>query len=283
MKHSKVFVVLTDKNFLEHFKSLYYSAITIGKWDGDFVVIVPESDKDEIDEEKFKGVKFFYGKTLEDTPRPHYYKYYLFDEYFKQWDWIFYCDLDVLFFNEIDLDLDNRKKDVMYANDCNYSPLCYQFEYRPQERKKFNKKQMERYEWMRENWMSTPSFQTCFMLFHKDMITTDRFDRLLDLHKEWYIELDLCIHGLTEEQSIINVEFIDNWEPLGENFVNVYQRANELEWEYEKIIQPYYDENEYTEKGIIAQHFFQFFQPWSLHNVRFYNVYRENLKGFETL
>jgi hypothetical protein len=95
--------------------------------------------------------------------------------------------------------------------------------------------------------------------------------------------LDLCIHGLTEEQSIINVEFIDNWEPLGENFVNVYQRANELEWEYEKIIQPYYDENEYTEKGIIAQHFFQFFQPWSLHNVRFYNVYRENLKGFETL
>ena len=56
----KVFVVLSDKNYLEHFKSLYYSAITIGKWDGDFVVIVPESDKGEFDENEFKGVKFFY-------------------------------------------------------------------------------------------------------------------------------------------------------------------------------------------------------------------------------
>ena len=55
----KVFVALTDKNFLEHFKSLYYSAIKIGKWDGDFVVIVPESDKGEFDEKDFKGVKFY--------------------------------------------------------------------------------------------------------------------------------------------------------------------------------------------------------------------------------
>ena len=283
MKNSKVFVALTDKNFLEHFKSLYYSAITIGKWDGDFVVIVPESDKGEFDEEEFKGVKFFYGETLEGEPRPHYYKYYLFDDYFKQWDWIFYCDLDVLFFNEIDLDLENRNKDVMYANDCNYSPLCYQFEYRDDEVKGFNEKQMKRYEWMRENWMSTPSFQTCFMLFHKDMITKDRFNKFLDLHQEWYIDLDLCITGLTEEQSIVNVEFINNWEPLGDKFANVYQRANDLEWEYEKIIQPYYDETDYTEQGIIAQHFYQFFQPWSMHNVKFYNVYRENLKGFELL
>ena len=283
MKNSKVFVALTDKNFLEHFKSLYYSAITIGKWDGDFVVIVPESDKEEINEDEFKGVKFFYGETLEGEPRPHYYKYYLFDDYFKQWDWIFYCDLDVLFFNEIDLDLENRNKDVMYANDCNYSPLCYQFEYRDDEVKGFNEEQMKRYEWMRENWMSTPSFQTCFMLFHKDMITKDRFNKFLDLHQEWYIDLDLCITGLTEEQSIVNVEFINNWEPLGDKFANVYQRANDLEWEYEKIIQPYYDETDYTEQGIIAQHFYQFFQPWSLHNVKFYNVYRENLKGFEEL
>ena len=283
MKNSKVFVALADKNFLEHFKSLYYSAIKIGKWDGDFVVIVPESDKGEFDEKDFKGVKFFYGDTLEGEPRPHYYKYYLFDDYFKQWDWIFYCDLDVLFFNEIDFDLKNKKKDVMYANDCNYSPMCYQFEHRPDERKKFNKKQMERYEWMRENWMSTPSFQTCFMLFHKDLITKDRFNNFLKLHKEWYIDLDLCIHGLTEEQSIINVEFLDNWESLGDDWRNVYERANELDWEYDEIIKPYFDENDYESEGVIAQHFYQFFQPWSLHNVKFYNVYRENLKGFEEL
>ncbi len=283
MKNSKVFVALADKNFLKHFKSLYYSALTIGKWDGDFVVIMPESDKGEFDESEYKGVKFFYGETLEGEPRPHYYKYYLFDEYFKQWDWIFYCDLDVLFFNEIDLDLDNKKVNIMYANDCNYSPLCYQFEYRDEMREKFNKKQRERYEWMREEWMSVPSFQTCFMLFHKDMITEDRFDNLLKLHKEWYIDLKLTLHGLTEEQSIINVEFIGDWEELGNQWQNVYERANELEWEFDELIKPFYDDEDYTGNGVIGQHFYQFFQPWSLHNVRFYNVYRDNLKGFEEL
>jgi hypothetical protein len=262
-----------------------FGAITVGKWDGDFVLIMPESDKGEFDEKEFtdKGVKFFYGETLPGNPRPHYYKYYMWTEYFKKWDWIFYCDLDVIFFNEIDLDLNNRKKDVMYANDSNYTPLCYQFEYREPQLEKFNKKQLKKYDWMRENWMSVPSFQTCFMLFHSDMVSEVIFEELIELHNEYYIDLDLVIHDLLEEQAIINVKFIEKWEELGNKWLNVYERANELEWEYEELIKPYYDENEYKEDGVIAQHFYQFFQPWSMHNVRFYNTYRENLKGFETL
>jgi len=285
MTDSKVLVALANKKFLEHYKSMFFSAITVGKWDGDFVLIVPESDKGEFDEKEFtdKGVKFFYGETLPGEPKPHYYKYYMWTDYFKQWDWIFYCDLDVLFFNEIDLDLKNKLKEILYANDCNYTPLCYQFEYRDDEVKKFNKKQLKKHDWMRERWMSTPSFQTCFMLYHKDLITDDTFDNLIKLHNEYYIEYELCIAGLTEEQSILNVGFIDKWKELGNEWANVYQRANELEWEYEELIKPFYDDEDYTENGIIAQHFYQFFQPWSLHNVRFYNTYRENLKGFENL
>ena len=285
MKNSKVFVALADKKFLEHYKSLFFSAITIGKWDGDFVLIVPESDEGTFDEKEFtdKGVKFFYGETLPGEPKPHYYKYYLWTDYFKQWDWIFYCDLDVLFFNEIDLDLNYRRKDIFYANNCNGSPLCYQFEYRPDEVKKFSEKQMERYDWMRENWMETPSFQTCFMLFHKDLIKDNTFDNFIKLHNEWYIELGLCLEGLTEEQSIINLEFIDNWKELGDEWLNVYERANELGWEYEKLVNPFRDDRDYQSDGIISQHFFQFFQPWSKHNERFYSVYIENLKGFDNL
>ena len=105
MKNSKVFVALADKKFLEHYKSLFFSAITIGKWDGDFVLIVQESDEGTFDEKEFtdKGVKFFYGETLPGEPKPHYYKYYLWTDYFKQWDWIFYCDLDVLFFKRVSI------------------------------------------------------------------------------------------------------------------------------------------------------------------------------------
>jgi len=257
----KVFVALANKKFIEHSKSLIYSAKEDGKWESDFVLIVPESDRGEFDEKEFtdKGVEIFFGKTLPGNPRPHYYKYYLWTDYFKHWDWIFYCDTDVLFFNKIDLDLNNRQEDILYANDCNGTKLGEQF---------------ERDE-MIDKWLELPSFQSCFMLFHKDLIQDDTFDNLLKLHYEYYVYYDLVKHGLTEEQSILNVEFIDKWEELGDKFLNAYPRANELKWEFDKMGEPYKDERDYKSDGIIALHFYQFFQPWSKHNLRFYPIWKE--------
>ena len=113
----KVFVALADKKFIEHTKSLFHSAKVDGEWDGDFVLIVPEEDRGTFDEKEFtdKGVEIFFGKNLPGNPSAHYYKYYLWTEYFKKWDWIFYCDVDVLFFNKINFDLTNRKKDILYT------------------------------------------------------------------------------------------------------------------------------------------------------------------------
>ena len=117
--NSKVFVALANNKFIEHSKSLFHSAKIDGKWDGDFVLIVPEEDRGTFDEKEFtdKGIEIFFGKNLPGNPSAHYYKYYLWTEYFKKWDWIFYCDIDVLFFNEIEFDLENKQKNVLYAND----------------------------------------------------------------------------------------------------------------------------------------------------------------------
>ena len=276
--NSKVFVALANKKFIEHSKSLFYSAKINGKWDGDFVLIVPEEDRGTFDEKEFtnKGVEIFFGKSLPGKPEPHYYKYYLWTEYFKQWDWIFYCDIDVLFFNEVDFDLENKQKDVLYANDCNGTCLKFQFEYRDFEVKRFNEEQQQKYEWIQENWgWDTPSFQSCFMLFHKDLIQNNTFDNLIKLHNEYYVYYDLVLHGLTEEQSILNVAFIDKWEELSDKFLNAYPRANELKWKFDKMGEPYKDERDYKLDGIIALHFYQFFQPWSKHNLRFYPIWKE--------
>ena len=60
----KVFVALADKKFIEHSKSLFYSAKVHGKWDGDFVLIVPEEDRDTFNEKEFtdRGIEIFFGK-----------------------------------------------------------------------------------------------------------------------------------------------------------------------------------------------------------------------------
>ena len=281
--NSKVFVALANKKFIEHSKSLFHSAKVDGKWNGDFVLIVPEKDRDTFNEKEFtdKGVEIFYGKTLPRNPKPHYYKYYLWTEYFKQWDWIFYCDMDVLFFNKIDFDLEDKQKDILYTNDCAGTPLSYQFEYRKEYVEKMDTDTHAKFEWINKNWgywddgPNIPSFQSCFMLFHKDLIQDNTFENLIKLHNEYYVYYNLVLHGLTEEQSILNVEFLGRWKELGDKFINAYPRAQELEWEMDKMNKSYEDKRDYKSEGIIALHFYQFFQPWSEHNLRFNPIWRE--------
>ena len=79
---------------------------------------------------------------------------------------------------------------------------------------------------------------------------------------------------------ILNVEFIDKWENLGDKFVNTYQRANDLDWDTEGMKSPYYDETDYTKDGIVAVHFYQFFQPWSKHNLRFNPIWKKYNEQF---
>ena len=279
----KVFVALANKKFIEYSKSLFHSARVDGKWDGDFVLIVPKEDKGKFDEKEFtdNGIKIFFGKTLPGNPKPHYYKYYLWTEYFKQWDWIFYCDMDVLFFNKIDFDLEDKQKDILYTNDCAGTPLSYQFEYRKEYVEKMDTDTHAKYEWINKNWgywddgLNLPSFQSCFMLFHKDLIQDNTFENLINLHNEYYVYYNLVLHGLTEEQSILNVEFLGRWKELGDKFINAYPRAQELEWEMDKMNKSYEDKRDYKSEGIIALHFYQFFQPWSEHNLRFNPIWRE--------
>ena len=273
----KVFVALANIKFIEHSKSLFHSAKMDGEWDGDFVLIVPIEDKGKFDEKEFtdKGIEIFFGKTLPGNPKPHYYKYYLWTEYFKKWDWIFYCDMDVLFFNKIDFDLKGKKKDTLYTNDCNGASLNHQFEYRDTEVEKFDNERKQKSKWIDDNYSKLPSFQSCFMLFNKDLIQDSTFSNLVKLHNEYYVYYDLVLHGLTEEQSILNVEFIGKWENLGDKFVNVYPRADELKWNLDKMNLSFKDNRDYKSEGVMALHFYQFFQPWSEHNLRFYPIWRQ--------
>mgnify|MGYP001210986516 CR=1 FL=1 len=277
----KVLVALANKKFIEHTKSLFYSAKTQGDWEGDFVIIVPESDKGKFDEKEFtdKGIEIFYGKTLPGNPKPHYYKYYLWTEHFKQWDWIFYCDLDVLFFNKIEFGFLNDTE-VLYANDCNGTLLNFQFEYRGYKVEKFDQETRDKYDKV-QDYVKYPSFQSCYMIFHKNFIKDDTFKKLINLHNEYYVYYnDLILDGLTEEQSILNLAFIGEWDHLGSRYMNTYKRANELEWNFDEMLKPYKDIRDYTKEGIISVHFYQFFQPWSEHNETFYPVYTENVKEF---
>lgn len=234
----KVFVTLANKEFLPYVKPLEVCAKEVGKWDGDFVCITEDSE---------------FVKKIPGNPSIHFYKMFLFHEYFNQWDWIFYCDLDVMFLNKIDLELESKDTDFIYANNDNLN-FKEQFEPFPSELEHLSEKD---------------AFQSCYLLFNKKFIDKDYFTKL---YNDYFLYNEYT-HPLAKDQSILNSVFVDKWKELGDRFVNRCTVLNEVNWDISKLENGYYDNTDYSDK--IAVHFFNFFQPWSKHNLRFYPIWKE--------
>ena len=234
----RVFVTLANKEFLPYVKPLEVCAKEVGKWDGDFVCITEDSE---------------FVKKIPGNPTIHFYKMFLFHEYFNQWDWIFYCDLDVMFLNKIDLELESKDTDFIYANndDLNFKE---QFQPFPSELDSLSNKK---------------AFQSCYLLFNKKFIDKDYFTKL---YNDYFLYNEYT-HPLAKDQSILNSVFVDKWKELGDRFVNRCPVLNEVNWDISKLENGYYDNTDYSDK--IAVHFFNFFQPWSKHNLRFYPIWKE--------
>lgn len=93
----KVFVIVSDKNYLEHAKSLFYSAKNDGKWVGDFCLIANNVEKKYLtDFEKF-GINIMNIKM----DNFYYANFYIFDVFFKKWDYVMYMDCDFTIFDDL--------------------------------------------------------------------------------------------------------------------------------------------------------------------------------------
>ena len=99
----KVLVAYTNYDYLKYVKAWVRGARDVGKWDDDIVIIIPLEDKVKVQETMETSglggldIKLFYAKPFTKDFYIHYYKLFVFDDYFKQWDWIFHVDLDVIF------------------------------------------------------------------------------------------------------------------------------------------------------------------------------------------
>lgn len=105
----KAIVLISDSNYLEYAKSLFYSIKSTGQWDGDLCLIA-----NNVDEENLKDFISFNIEIIHKKIDNYYYaNFYVFDEYMKKWDFIIYMDCDFTIFdnlnNIIDYDLLNKE------------------------------------------------------------------------------------------------------------------------------------------------------------------------------
>ncbi len=244
-KLKKVLVTLADEKYLPMVTPLENGAKNIGEWDGDFVTINSNSE---------------FWKPLQGNPSIHFYKIFLFHEYFKQWDWIFYCDLDVMFTGKIELNLDDRNPNFIYVNDDDLT-FGEQFESVPPTLR------------FRED---ERAFQNCFNLFNSKLIDENYFEKLLNDFKMF----EEYTHPLNKEQGIFNNVFFGKWKELGDKWVNRCPVLNEVDWDITALKNGYHDDTDYTDKT--AVHFFQFFPPWDENNLRFNPLWKNlNNEGFQ--
>jgi antitoxin component YwqK of YwqJK toxin-antitoxin module len=235
----KVLVTLANDNYVPYVGHLENCAKLVGGWDGDFECITPGSD--------------FY-EELPSSPSIHFYKMLLFSEHFKQWDWIFYCDLDVLFFNKINLfSASHRSEDIIYAPDSNIY-LKNKFGTFPPEIEELSERN---------------TFDTSFLLFNSKLITKGYGDELRDM----FIRYQDSTHPFYKEQSIFNTTFIDKWKPLGHQFLHSPPILQDLDFDPTTLSNGYYDDTDYSEKT--AVHFTSFFPPWESSNLAYFDRWKD--------
>jgi lipopolysaccharide biosynthesis glycosyltransferase len=264
----KVLVSIANSEYIRYFLPMIQSAIDKGKWRNDFCLIVTEDIDSELTNQlESNGVHIFRTPLLPETPPIHFYKMYLFDEYFKKWDWVLYSDLDVLFLNPIELNLTEKSKEFLYTKQDGYSFMKHFY---GQTDSELTEEQIEEKTKILEKYGDGDSFQTCFMLFHTDMIDFGYFKKLYKSYLYYYCYYELARNSWWD-QSIFNIVFFKKWLDIGNGFLNTSYVLNEIDWDLSKLENGYMDVNDYTDKIVI--HFFNFFPPWNSNNLRFYPIW----------
>ena len=257
--------------------------------------MVPEEDKEFVDVDLFNynDVQILFLPNLEKGKYPldlnttldvkfhpiNCYKIHLFgNDYFKQWDWIFYTDLDVWYFNKIDFDLDNKRKDILYANTCNDKKLQLQFVWLKDMIEQLNISDKKKLEELKDYPVYyEPAIQGCFLLLNKQFIRNDIFKKYKEVHDKYY-KLAVWSQGLW------SLLFYGKWEILGDKFKTIYEIGyNKTGEEYNRIGDTIKDNIDYKNDGVIAQHFSQYFPQYSPSNLRFYPLYLNNRVKFESV
>ncbi len=279
----KVLVTVVNNDWAYYARQMFMSAIIEGKWDGDFVLVLTEESELESFYIFDRIVQVYRPPKLTKNPPPHFYKMYLFDEFFSKWDWILFSDTDVLFLGEIDKKLFDRDKKLLYANTDGLSFMqhfggeydAFEYEKRKREKSLTDEQKLAKNE-VYEKYGDGKAFQTCFMLFNKHFITQNYFDKLIECYTRYYIELELAKNSWWD-QTIFNLIFFDKWNELGEKFINRNPALDR--WyddtgipskisKWKEANKPYYDDTDYS--NTTALHFFHFLAPWSKMNERFY-------------
>lgn len=222
-------VFCCNSNYLHKFKSTYHQLINNGKYNGDVCLIVGDDlknignndfiKKNNIIIKYFKDLpilsneQFLKQQQLLIRPGTHwflkrfqYHKFYLFDVFFKNWNYIFYIDCGMTIYSDIYPILNEKLPNILLANRDGVDnenagwckPITPGFGLKLGDQ--FTKTE-PLYKELEKNYTIDESyFQTTLMLFDTSIIENDTFNNLYTLLQKYPI-------SITNDQGIIALYF----------------------------------------------------------------------------
>ena len=214
-----VLVTIADKNYVDQAKQLFSGVFWNAGWDGDYLLLSQGIQDKDLKWFKDKGIMVYeceplyhkkVGQKKIKYPPIVLSKFYLFREYFKQWERVVFLDSDILVRSSIE-DFKKIKGFASVGLNIHKNYLGEFIQYSKQHIRKIKK--------MKKNFnLDKEVFNTGVMVFSTDIIKKNTFNDLLKLFMEY--------KDITQgDDPIINLFFYDKWIKLPKMY-NILVKTN---------------------------------------------------------
>jgi hypothetical protein len=213
-----VIILAADEHYMPHAKAVMAGCRLQGKWQGDFVVIVPQGTR--CDELSQRGVIVLES----NSPNPFYQKFAVWSRFFLQWKRAFYMDVDVLVQDEIAPLLDELHQNSLIADREIYS-LFHCFTYWATHAT-YNSAPDGIYDWLWGNYHPNyRQFNTAFLLLRPDVFMDDVVSQLSQMKDKIH---PINIHVVKgTDQPVINLCFYEKFTPVRDKLLSYWDCATE--------------------------------------------------------
>jgi hypothetical protein len=213
----KVFVIISDNNYLEHSKSLFNSIKEIGEWDGDLCLIANNVNDELLEDFNKFGVEIV-KKNIDNF---YYANFFIFDTFFKKWDFIFYMDCDFTIFKNVNeiFSEDEMKSKCLYADIEPfkiYDYLCQGYKKNEKDKKLSslsNQYDLNRY-----------GFNAGFLGFNTSLINENTLKDLINLKDNIQEVNNHCTIG--SDQPVFNLYFINDFKPIENKKISFWRGSD---------------------------------------------------------
>jgi len=255
----KVFVIVSDYNYLEHAKYLFFSVVNQGKWTGDLCLIANNVEDNLLNDFRKFGVHILPIK--EDNV--YYATLYIFDEFFKKWDFLTYMDSDFTIFGDLNtiIEQSDCEKPILHVEEEPFRLHEYFCQFFPEsEKNNLLSNLRQSYD------LDKFGFNAGHISFNTSLIEKNTLSDLFEMCNNLS---NINNHsGIGSDQPIINLYFTNNHKMIENKKVSFWRAADE---------------------NTIAQHHLHGEAPWVSNdfcyrlNKTYLENYSENLSNFYNL